>query len=147
MGDNGTMAMGLSSVRGAREARDRPGVVVVGLKGHAIECRINAEDPRQNFRPSPGVIREWALPAGVGDGRIRVDTHVRAGYEVPPYYDSLISAWRTDSGCPAATRICSRTRSKPFVAFSCGCDPPSSMLSEVDRRCSLGATETEMSQR
>jgi len=62
----------------------------VCLKGHAIECRINAEDPSQSFRPSPGVIREWTLPAGVGDGRIRVDTHVRAGYEVPPYYDSLI---------------------------------------------------------
>jgi acetyl-CoA carboxylase biotin carboxylase subunit len=62
----------------------------IALKGHAIECRINAEDPSQNFRPSPGVIREWALPAGVGDGRIRIDTHVRADYEVPPYYDSLI---------------------------------------------------------
>ena len=57
--------------------------------GHAIECRINAEDPSQNFRPSPGIIREWALPAGVGDGRPRRHPR-RAGYEVPPYYDSLI---------------------------------------------------------
>jgi acetyl-CoA carboxylase biotin carboxylase subunit len=61
----------------------------VALQGHAIECRINAEDPEQNFRPSPGVIREWALPEGLGP-TLRVDTHVRSGYEVPPYYDSLI---------------------------------------------------------
>ena len=61
----------------------------VALRGHAIECRINAEDPEQNFRPSPGVIQHWALPEGIGDG-LRVDTHVRSGYEVPPYYDSLI---------------------------------------------------------
>jgi len=64
------------------------------LRGHAIECRINAEDPNNDFRPSPGVIREWALPAGAIEGfgadKIRVDTHVRAGYEVPPFYDSLI---------------------------------------------------------
>ncbi len=62
----------------------------VALKGHAIECRINAEDPAQGFRPSPGLITEWALPPGVGEGKLRVDTHVRSGYEVPPYYDSLI---------------------------------------------------------
>jgi acetyl-CoA carboxylase biotin carboxylase subunit len=61
----------------------------VALRGHAIECRINAEDPEQNFRPSPGVISEWALPQGIGD-ELRVDTHVRSGYEVPPFYDSLI---------------------------------------------------------
>jgi acetyl-CoA carboxylase biotin carboxylase subunit len=61
----------------------------VALRGHAIECRINAEDPEQSFRPSPGVIREWVLPEGIGDG-LRVDTHVRSGYEVPPFYDSLI---------------------------------------------------------
>jgi acetyl-CoA carboxylase biotin carboxylase subunit len=62
----------------------------IALEGHAIECRINAEDPAENFRPSPGVIREWQLPASVDQGQIRVDTHVRAGYEVPPFYDSLI---------------------------------------------------------
>jgi acetyl-CoA carboxylase, biotin carboxylase subunit len=59
----------------------------VTLRGHAIECRINAEDPSAGFRPSPGVIREWVAPSGEG---VRVDTHVRSGYEVPPYYDSLI---------------------------------------------------------
>ena len=55
---------------------------------HAIECRINAEDPYNNFTPSPGKIN-FFYPAG-GRG-VRVDTHVYSGYEVPPYYDSLIA--------------------------------------------------------
>jgi len=59
----------------------------VELHGHAIECRINAEDPSAGFRPAPGRITKWSVPAGVG---IRVDTHVVAGYEVPPHYDSLL---------------------------------------------------------
>jgi acetyl-CoA carboxylase biotin carboxylase subunit len=80
----------------------------VTLRGHAIECRINAEDPEQNFRPSPGVIREWVLPEGVGDGSLRVDTHVRSGYEVPPFYDSLICkviAWGPDRDAAADRMI------------------------------------------
>ena len=59
----------------------------VCLKGHAIECRINAEDPRHNFRPSPGKITGWLPPGGPG---VRVDSHVYTGYEIPPFYDSLI---------------------------------------------------------
>ena len=59
----------------------------VRLQGHAIECRINAEDPRQNFRPSPGRITGWLPPGGPG---VRVDSHVYTGYEIPPFYDSLI---------------------------------------------------------
>ena len=59
----------------------------VALEGHAIECRINAEDPSDGFRPTPGVIEVWEPPAGEG---IRVDTHVEPGYRVPPHYDSLI---------------------------------------------------------
>lgn len=56
--------------------------------GHAIQCRINAEDPRNDFRPSPGRITEYHAPGGHG---IRIDTHVYAGYTIPPYYDSMIS--------------------------------------------------------
>ena len=55
-------------------------------KGHAIECRINAEDP-ENFRPSPGRVERFHQPGGLG---IRVDSHVYGGYTVPPYYDSMI---------------------------------------------------------
>ena len=57
------------------------------LSGHAIECRINAEDPEHDFRPSPGMITAFHAPGGPG---IRIDTHVYAGYSVPPFYDSLL---------------------------------------------------------
>ncbi len=56
------------------------------LRGHAIECRINAEDPK-TFMPSPGPISQWHAPGGPG---IRVESHVYSGYQVPPYYDSMI---------------------------------------------------------
>jgi acetyl-CoA carboxylase biotin carboxylase subunit len=59
----------------------------VEWRGHAIECRINAEDHAHGFRPSPGTISYWYKPGGPG---IRLDSHVYAGYTVPPYYDSLI---------------------------------------------------------
>ena len=59
----------------------------VQLQGHAIECRINAEDPDRNFLPRPGLISRWDVPTGEG---IRVDSHCYAGYTVPPYYDSLL---------------------------------------------------------
>ncbi len=60
----------------------------IRLDGHAIECRINAEDPFKNFSPSPGVIKTFHPPGGHG---VRVDTHVYAGYMIPPYYDSMIA--------------------------------------------------------
>jgi acetyl-CoA carboxylase biotin carboxylase subunit len=59
----------------------------VVLKGHAIECRINAEDPDRNFRPHPGRISGYLPPGGPG---VRMDSHVYTDYEIPPYYDSLI---------------------------------------------------------
>jgi acetyl-CoA carboxylase, biotin carboxylase subunit len=58
----------------------------IEMRGHAIECRINAEDPK-GFIPSPGPVRLWHAPGGPG---IRVDSHVYSGYNVPPYYDSMI---------------------------------------------------------
>jgi acetyl-CoA carboxylase biotin carboxylase subunit len=60
----------------------------LGLSGHALEFRINAEDPTAGFRPSPGLIARWQPPK-TGDD-VRVDTHVEAGYVVPPFYDSLL---------------------------------------------------------
>ncbi|HEY5943879.1 MAG TPA: biotin carboxylase N-terminal domain-containing protein [Kofleriaceae bacterium] len=60
----------------------------IALTGHVIECRINAEDPANNFAPAPGKITTWQPPSGDG---IRVDTHVETGYVVPPFYDSLLA--------------------------------------------------------
>jgi len=59
----------------------------INFKGHAIECRINAEDPK-TFQPSPGLITKMHTPGGFG---IRYDSHIYGGYKVPPYYDSLLS--------------------------------------------------------
>jgi acetyl-CoA carboxylase biotin carboxylase subunit len=59
----------------------------IELRGHAIECRINAEDPKKNFAPSPGRINFLHIPQGIG---VRFDTHIFAGYTIPPHYDSLI---------------------------------------------------------
>jgi len=58
------------------------------LRGHAIECRINAEDPKKGFRPSPGKITSFHIPGGLG---VRVDTHAYAQYVIPSYYDSLVA--------------------------------------------------------
>src|SRR3546814_5972446 len=55
---------------------------------HSIECRINAEDPFNDFRPSPGRITNFHSPGGHG---VRVDTHVYSGYQIPPHYDSMIA--------------------------------------------------------
>ena len=59
----------------------------VPQRGHAIECRINAEDPSRNFQPQPGVIETFIAPGGPG---VRLDTHAHAGYRIPPNYDSMI---------------------------------------------------------
>lgn len=59
----------------------------IRFNGHALECRINAEDPENNFRPSPGLVTAFNQPGGFG---VRVDTHCYAGYKIPPFYDSMI---------------------------------------------------------
>ncbi len=59
----------------------------IRFRGHALECRVNAEDPANNFAPSPGLVREASWPSGEG---IRVDTHIASGSRVPPFYDSLL---------------------------------------------------------
>ena len=60
----------------------------INLRGHALECRINAEDPAKNFIPSSGTISALHLPGGPG---VRIDCHIYQGYEIPPYYDSLLA--------------------------------------------------------
>ena len=66
----------------------------VKIQGHAIECRMNAEDPK-TFMPSPGLITLWHAPGGPG---VRVDSHIYSGYKVPPYYDSMIGKVITHGG-------------------------------------------------
>lgn len=60
----------------------------VQLKGHAIECRINAENPYKNFMPSPGKINTYLAPGGIG---VRIDSACYQGYSIPPFYDSMVA--------------------------------------------------------
>lgn len=60
----------------------------IAIKGHAIECRINAENPEKNFMPSPGMVTDMYMPGGKG---VRVDSAIYSGYTIPPYYDSMIA--------------------------------------------------------
>ena len=84
--DFGTLAVGLEQIRIAAGHRLSMRQKDIQLRGHAIECRINAENP-VTFVPSPGRITQFHAPGGPG---IRVDSHVYQNYYVPPYYDSLI---------------------------------------------------------
>jgi acetyl-CoA carboxylase biotin carboxylase subunit len=96
----------------------------VRAEGWAIECRVNAEDPANDFRPCPGVVRDVNWPAGEG---IRVDTHIASGSQIPPYYDSLMAkiiayapdraaALRLLRGAVAATRLEGPRTNLPFHA-------------------------------
>lgn len=94
----------------------------VVLRGHAIECRINAEDPDRNFRPHPGRISGYLPPGGPG---VRMDSHVYTDYEIPPYYDSLIGkliVWGHDRSAAIkrmkrALRECAITGVPTTIAF------------------------------
>jgi acetyl-CoA carboxylase biotin carboxylase subunit len=57
------------------------------MSGHALECRINAEDPADGFRPAPGTLTALSIPSAEG---VRFDSHVRAGYRIPAFYDSMV---------------------------------------------------------
>src|SRR5262245_826087 len=81
-------------------------------RGVAIECRINAEDPRADFRPSPGTITRWQVPGGPG---VRVDTHVVPGYRVPPNYDSLLAKLLVYQPTRAQALACMRPALEEFV--------------------------------
>jgi acetyl-CoA carboxylase, biotin carboxylase subunit len=82
------------------------------LRGHCIECRINAEDPKRNFAPSPGQITIFHPPGGPG---VRVDTHVYAGYLVPPYYDSLIGKLIVHGNTRAEALVRTRIALESFI--------------------------------
>jgi acetyl-CoA carboxylase, biotin carboxylase subunit len=92
------------------------------LTGHAIECRVNAEDPEHNFRPSPGKISGYLPPSGPG---VRMDSHVYTDYEIPAYYDSLIGkliVWGPDRQSAIyrmkrALRECAVTGLPTTIAF------------------------------
>ena len=83
------------------------------IKGHAVECRINAEDPARGFAPSPGQISLFIPPGG---RNVRVDSHVYSGYRIPPYYDSLIAkliVWGSDR--QEALAVCRRALNELVV--------------------------------
>ena len=78
----------------------------VQLTGHAIECRINAEDPTRDFQPSPGRLDAFEFPADLGPGRVRIETHLESGESVSPHYDSLIAkviCWGEDRSAAIET--------------------------------------------
>jgi acetyl-CoA carboxylase biotin carboxylase subunit len=81
-------------------------------RGCAIECRINAEDPANNFRPSPGLITRWQSPGGPG---VRLDTHAGPGYRVPPNYDSLVAKLLVYQPTRADALACMRRALDEFV--------------------------------
>jgi acetyl-CoA carboxylase, biotin carboxylase subunit len=81
-------------------------------QGVAIECRINAEDPAADFRPSPGLITRWQAPGGPG---VRLDTHVVSGYRVPPNYDSLVAKLLVYQPSRALALACMRRALAEFV--------------------------------
>ncbi|MGF1582057.1 MAG: acetyl-CoA carboxylase biotin carboxylase subunit [Gemmataceae bacterium] len=84
----------------------------VKLRGVAIECRINAEDPSADFRPSPGKITRWIPPGGPG---VRLDTHASQGYKIPPNYDSLIAKLLVYQPTREEALACMRRALREFV--------------------------------
>jgi acetyl-CoA carboxylase biotin carboxylase subunit len=81
-------------------------------RGAAMECRINAEDPAADFRPSPGTITRWQVPGGPG---VRLDTHAVPGYRVPPNYDSLVAKLLVHQPTRAEALACMRRALQEFI--------------------------------
>jgi acetyl-CoA carboxylase, biotin carboxylase subunit len=98
----------ISVAAGERLSVDTP----PALRGHCIECRINAEDPSRNFAPSPGQISIFHPPGGPG---VRVDTHAYAGYLVPPFYDSLIGKLIVHGNTRAEALVRTRIALESFI--------------------------------
>lgn len=92
----------------------------VVMRGHAIECRVNAEDPR-NFMPSPGLIQQFHPPGGPG---IRVETHIYNGYRVPPHYDSMIGKLIAHGESRGAAIARMRTALQEMIITGINCNIP-----------------------
>ena len=101
----------------------------VQMRGHALECRINAESPEADFRPAPGHITQWQAPQGSG---IRVDTHCVPGYQVPPFYDSLLAKLIVAGRSRAAAIERMRTALNAFTV--CGIDTTIPFLASIMQR-------------
>ncbi|MFW6162787.1 MAG: acetyl-CoA carboxylase biotin carboxylase subunit, partial [Planctomycetota bacterium] len=84
----------------------------IRMEGAAIECRINAEDPANGFRPDPGTVTRFYAPGGPG---VRVDSHAYAGYRIPPNYDSLIAKLIVHRRNREEARLCMRRALEEFV--------------------------------
>jgi acetyl-CoA carboxylase biotin carboxylase subunit len=101
----------------------------VQMRGHALECRINAESPEADFRPAPGRITQWQAPQGTG---IRVDTHCVPGYQVPPFYDSLLAKLIVAGSSRTAAIERMRTALNAFTV--CGIDTTIPFLASIMQR-------------
>ena len=114
------------------------------LEGHAIECRINAEDPDQEFRPSPGQITAFHAPGGPG---VRVDTHVYAGYVVPPHYDSLLAKLIVRGKTREEARIRAYQALEEFILEGVHTTIPFLRRVLVDREFAAGEVDTSFVER
>jgi len=106
----------------------------VQMRGHALECRINAESPEADFRPAPGRITQWQAPQGTG---IRVDTHCVPGYQVPPFYDSLLAKLIVAGSSRTAAIERMRTALNAFTV--CGIDTTIPFLASIMQRSDFAA--------
>ena len=126
---------GVDLVRGQLRVAAGEGLPATGraeLRGHAIEIRINAEDPSRGFLPAPGTVTRFAPPLGPG---VRVDTHVYEGYTIPPFYDSLLAkliVWAEDRPGALARRGPGARRARARRGADDPRASPSTILASAD---------------